>query len=146
MSVARDAAALSKLIRLAHSKLDEGAGRLEALRASLAGVDRALAVLTGSIAEEANAARAAEIVGFVHLAGYLVGAEAKRDALEATRRLIVAEIDLRESELRQLYAELKKLEHLAGRLRDQAALNRRRRDGREIDDVARLLAAGRSRR
>ena len=146
MSVARDAAALSKLIRLARSKMDEGAGRLETLRATLIGVDRAIAVLTGSIAEEADAARAAEIVGFVHLAGYLVGAEAKRAALEATRSKIVAEIDLREDELRRSYAELKKLEHLAGRLRDQTALNRRRRDGREIDDVARLLAAGKSRR
>lgn len=142
----RETQALTKLIRVARAKTDEVGMRLDTLRATLASNEAALKMLSDSVLEESSAAKAAEIVGFVRLAGYLLGAEQKRAALKETRAQLAAQIGVAESDLKAAWVELKKLEHLAERTRQSGERRRRRHESAENDDVARLGMTARRRR
>lgn len=142
----REAQALAKLIRLARARADEVSARLVTLRAALSSNEAALAMLRDCVREESSAAKAAEIVGFVQLAGYLLGAERKRAALELTRGQLIDEIEASQTGLNEAWVELKKLEHLAERARLSDDRSRRRSENAESDELAQLAAAARRRR
>ena len=135
-----EANALLKLIKVARARADEVAVRIEALRAALVANDASLGMLDATVLEESTAARAAEMVGFTQLAGFLVGADKKRAILKETQERLIGEIRSAEADLRAAYCELKKLEHVADRARVHADRRRRRREGADLDDAARLGA------
>lgn len=132
----REAAAIVKLLRVATSKTDDASRRLAALRSAHAGVTQSLRVLADAISGEEEAAKAAEVVGFMQLAGYLAGAAQKRAVLESSAASLAAEIDATEGLLQEAFAETKKLEHLIERARLQTDKRQRRRDAAVLDDVA----------
>ncbi len=132
----RDAAAIVKLLRVAMSKTDDASRRLAALRSAHAGVTHSLGVLADAISGEEEAAKAAEVVGFMQLAGYLAGASQKRAVLESSAASLAAEIEATESLLQETFAETKKLEHLIERARLQTDKLQRRRDAAALDDFA----------
>lgn len=132
----REAAALAKLLKVARTRMDEAAGRVAALEASLANAEQSLRFLADAVAGEEAAAKAAEIVGFAQLAGFLAGAEQKRSALAATRLLILAEIETARSELEAAFAETSKLDHLVDRAQIAAQKRTRRAETLALNEAA----------
>lgn len=132
----REALALAKLLKIARLKADETSRRVAQLGAAMSSTDASLRLLAEAVSNEESAAKAAEIVGFAQLAGFLAGAERKRAALEATKRQIAAEIEAARGDLENAYSELKKLEHLVERSRLAAERRDRRAEAVRMDDAA----------
>lgn len=131
----REAAALAKLLKVARTKA-EGAGRqMAALEAALARTDEALHLLAESVSNEEEAARAAELVGFTQLAGFLAGAAEKRSALMKTRADILCELQTARPALAEAFAEMKRLEHLVDRSRLAAAGRKRKAESAALDSA-----------
>lgn len=132
----REAAALAKLIKLARTRSDEASRRVEDLNAAMKRTEDEIRLLVESVHTEESAARAAEIVGFVQLAGFLAGATQKRAALEETKAQLAAEIETAIGELETAHIETKKLEHLIDRARQSVARRRRHAEGAVNDEAA----------
>lgn len=132
----REALALVKLLKIARLKADETSRRIAQLDAAKKKTDASLLLLAEAVSNEESAAKAAEVVGFAELAGFLAGAELKRAALEATKRQIAAETELARGALENAYSELKKLEHLVERSQLAAERRDRRAEAARMDDAA----------
>ncbi len=132
----REAIALAKLLKIARIRMDDAAAGVAALEASLAQTDGSLRLLADAVAGEEAAAKAAEVVGFAQLAGFLAGAERKRAALEATRAQILAGIAAAQSDLETAFAETSKLDHLAERVRLAAQKHMRRAETLALNEAA----------
>lgn len=120
----REGASVLKLLKISRLKADETGRRIADLEAALVRADASLKLLADAVSDEEAAARAAEIVGFAQLAGFLTGAARKKATLEATKTQIAAEIETARRDLDDLFIETKKLEHLV----ERARLVDRRRD------------------
>jgi flagellar export protein FliJ len=132
----REATALAKLLKIARIRMDDAAVRVAALEASLAQTEGSLRLLADAVAGEEAAAKAAEVVGFAQLAGFLAGAERKRAALEATRAQIRAEIGAARSELEAAFVETCKLDHLVARAQLAAQKYARRAETLALNEAA----------
>lgn len=132
----REALALVKLLKVARMKADETGRRIAELETARLKAEAALRLLDEAVSNEEAAAKAAEIVGFAQLAGFLAGASRKRAALEATRAQVAAEIDVARRALEDAYSEVKKLEHLVERSRLAADRRDRRVEAVQMGDAA----------
>ena len=132
----REALALVKLLKIARMKADETGRRIAELETARLKTEAALRLLDEAVSNEEAAAKAAEIVGFAQLAGFLAGAARKRAALEATRTQISAEIEAARNDLETSYSEVKKLEHLIERSRLAAERRDRRAEAARMSDAA----------
>jgi flagellar export protein FliJ len=131
----REAAALAKLLKVARTKAEEAGRQTAALEAALSKTDEALHLLAASVSSEEEAARAAELVGFTQLAGFLAGAGIKRSALLETRAEILSELQTARPALAEAFAEMKRLEHLIGRSRLAQADQKRKAEGAALDSA-----------
>lgn len=132
----RESAALEKLLKIARTKTDEAGRRIAALEATREKTAASLRQLAETVSKEEAAARSADIVGLAQLSGFLVGASKKRDALEATKAQIAAEIELARSELSEAYSETQKLEHLVERARLASERRARRTEANDLNEAA----------
>lgn len=132
----REAHVLAKLLKAARLQADEASRRLGALQISYAEADDAIRILVDAIHDEETAARATCVVGFEHLAGFLAGAHQKRSVLEATKASLSVEIADARRALEDAYAEMKRFEHLAERLRTAIVSRRRRKEIADVDAAA----------
>ncbi|NWG92943.1 MAG: hypothetical protein HXY21_10635 [Parvularculaceae bacterium] len=132
----REAAAFAKLLKVSRTRADEAGRRIGDLEAALARTQEALHLLAESVSSEEEAARAAELIGFTQLAGYLAGAAVKRDALLKTRADILTELQKARSALAEAFAEMKRLEHLVERSRLAAAGRKRKVEAAALDHAA----------
>ena len=132
----REGAALVKLLRLSRMKADDCGRRIAELETARRNADASLRLLADAVSSEEAAARAAEIVGFAQLAGFLAGAARKRAALEATKTQIDEEIEVARGDLHALYSETRRLEHLVERARLAAERRNRRAEAELMSDAA----------
>lgn len=132
----REAFALAKLLKIARMNADEASRRIAELEAAHKEAVASLRFLAEAVSNEEAAAKAAEIVGFAQLSGFLAGAARKRSALEATKAQIEREIEAARADLDQTFSEMKKLEHLSERARQIAERRLRRAETRDMDDAA----------
>ncbi len=135
-AVEREAHALAKLLKLARRNAEEAGLRVATLQSSFAEADASLRLLADAVHDEEAAARAAAVVGFKHLAGFLEGAIRKRAALEETKTRLQAEIETAGRDLDAAYAEMKRFEHLTDRLCERAEDQRRKKELADIDAAA----------
>lgn len=133
----REAMALARLLKIARSKTDETSRRLAFLEASLEHTQETLDLLADAIRSEESAARSAEAVGFLHLAGFLAGAAKKRAALLETRSAIRSEIAAQRALLEEAFGEMKRLDHLSGAAAARIAEDERKRENSLIESAAR---------
>jgi len=132
----RESAPLEKLLKIARMKTDETGRRITALETARENTDASLRQLAETVSKEEAAARSAEIVGLAQLSGFLAGASKKRDALEATKAQIAAEIEAARRALSEAYSESQKLEHLVERARLAAERRLRRAEANQMNDAA----------
>ncbi|OFX00410.1 MAG: hypothetical protein A3E78_15955 [Alphaproteobacteria bacterium RIFCSPHIGHO2_12_FULL_63_12] len=132
----REGAALLKLLKISRLKADETGRRIANLEAAWVKTDASLKLLADAVSNEEAAARAAEVVGFAQLAGFLTGAARKKATLEATKTQIAAEIESARGDLEDLFIETKKLEHLVDRARLAAQRRDRRVEAASMSDAA----------
>lgn len=132
----REAEALRKLLKVARAKTDEASRRIADLQSALDQTARSVRLLEDAVASEEAAMSAAEIVGFVHLAGYLAGAAQKRAALTATRADLEAELETARTGLGETFAEMKRLELLIERSRLHAEKRKSKAESGRIDETA----------
>lgn len=140
----REAAALAKLLKVSRSRAEEAGRRAAELEYAREKTAESLRLLADAISSEEAAAHAAEIVGFVHLAGFLAGASAKRDALRLTLQKIDEELAAARSDLEATYAETRKFEHVVEIARTAADKRLRRRNEAAVNAVAVMRFARRS--
>ncbi|MFZ5615803.1 MAG: flagellar export protein FliJ [Pseudomonadota bacterium] len=127
---------MKKLLKVARAKTDEASRRIGDLQSALEQTQRSLRLLEDAVASEEAAMSAAEIVGFVHLAGYLAGAAQKRAAMTATRADLEAELETARTGLSEAFAEMKRLELLIERARLHAEKSRRKAESGRADEAA----------
>ena len=132
----REATALAMLLKIARNRMDAAAALVAALEASLAETEASLLLLADAVAGEEAAAKAAEIVGFAQLAGFLAGAERKRAALDATRTQIRTEIEAARSDLETAFAEASKLDTLVERAQIAAQKRTKRAESNALNEAA----------
>ena len=132
----REATALAMLLKIARNRMDAAAALVAALEASLAETEASLRLLADAVAGEEAAAKAAEIVGFAQLAGFLAGAERKRAALDATRAQIRTEIEAARSDLETAFAEASKLDTLVERAQIAAQKRTKRAESNALNEAA----------
>ncbi|MEK7266148.1 MAG: hypothetical protein AAB227_08625 [Pseudomonadota bacterium] len=132
----REGVALAKLLKISRLQADETGRRIAELEAARRKTDVTLGQLADAVSSEEAAAKASEIVGFTHLAGFLAGATQKRAALEATKTQIGAQIEIARGELDDLFTEAKKLEHLVERARLAVERRERRTEAGLMSDAA----------
>lgn len=142
-AVEREAQVLARLLKTARMQAEDAGRRLGALKIAYAEADDAIRILVDAVHDEESAARAASMVGFAHLAGYLEGSHRKRAALEATKARLSDEIAAAEAALEDAYGGMKRFEHLADRHRALIDARRRRREIADLDEAA-LLRFSRS--
>ncbi len=136
MANEREALALAKLLKIARMNTDENSRRIAVLVEAQKKADASLRLLAEAVSNEEAAAKAAEVVGFSQLAGFLAGAIQKRTALEATKSQIEGEIAAARVDLEASFSEAKKLEHLVDRTRLYAQKLGRRLDADKMNDAA----------
>jgi flagellar biosynthesis chaperone FliJ len=135
--------ALTKLLSLAKTKTDEVSRTIANLEAALVSTEGSLNWLERASKEEA-AGNLGHGVNFADLGRYLEGQEAKRSALKATKTTLIAEIEAARGQQAELYAELKKLEHLISVSRQAGKRRMAKNELAALDDAARSRAiAGR---
>lgn len=132
----REAVALAKLLKISRSKSEEASRIVAGLERAREKTLATLKLLEDAVSSEEASARAAEIVGFVHLAGFLTGATAKRAALMETLAKIDVELPAARQDLEAMFAETKKLEHLVDIARAAAEKRDRRRAAGLMDESA----------
>ncbi len=132
----REATALAMLLKIARNRMDAAVALIAALEASLAETEASLLLLADAVAGEEAAAKAAEIVGFAQLAGFLAGAERKRAALDATHAQIRTEIEAAQLDLEVAFAEASKLDNLVERTQTAAKKRTRRAESIALNEAA----------
>jgi flagellar export protein FliJ len=141
----REAIALARLLKISRAKSEEASLIVTGLERAREKALAALKLLDDAVSSEEASARAAEIVGFVHLAGFLAGSHVKRAVLTQTLAKIDAELPAARQDVEAMFAETKKLEHLVDMARTAAEKRDRRRAAGLMDEsaIARHVRANR---
>lgn len=134
--IEREAQALAKLLKVARARTDETSRRIGDLESALAQTNLSLRLLDDAVATEEAAAKAAVVVGFVHLAGYLSGAMQKRATMAATRDSLAVELEMARSDLSEAFSEMKRLELLVERARLAGEKRRRKTETALAEETA----------
>jgi len=132
----REAVALARLLKVSRSKSEEASRLVSGLERAREKTIASLKLLEDAVSSEEASARAAEVVGFIHLAGFLAGAAAKRATLGGTLAKIDAELPEARLDLEAMFAETKKLEHLVDMARAASEKRDRRRAAGLMDESA----------